>query len=141
MPSYEKVLTITNTKPKLSTSDSHSTPPEGWLRSIREAQGLTRRQIAAQLGVTVPAIQDYERSEAAGKITLTTLRKYAEVLGCAVTVTVAPQTLSPAPETRPPRSSPKRKPRPASAAPIEHTDIADEENSAFNDRMGLWSAQ
>ncbi|GAB5561913.1 MAG: hypothetical protein SynsKO_35600 [Synoicihabitans sp.] len=133
-----KVLTITDKE-----SDSSypcASPDVGWLRSIREAQGLSRRHIAEQLGVTIAAVQDYERSEAAGKITLTTLRKYAEVLKCHVTVSVTPKdqalsTPSPKPIPQPPRKL-RQKPLPARETPLP----AAQDSLNLNDRMGLWSA-
>jgi transcriptional regulator with XRE-family HTH domain len=141
MPTKEKVKTIMESEAGFSASGPNSPPIEGWLRNIREAQGLSRRQIAEQLGVTVPAIQDYERSEAAGKITLSTLRKYAQILNCEVTVTLTPRSSASTQETRKSLAPLKRKPRSASAASAKNSHTENEENSVFNERMGLWSAQ
>lgn len=66
-------------------------PGAGWLRVIREALGMTTRQLAKTVGVTQAAVVDAERSEARGNITLTTLQRYAAALGCEVRYTLVPQ--------------------------------------------------
>lgn len=127
MGSKIKVLTINSSEPRTVDTGSR-------LREIRENQGLSRRHIAEQLGVTIAAVQDYERSEAAGRITLKTLRKYAEVLGCEVMVTITPSEAHVAAPTPPKLSVPRRKksqPPPTTAKPAP---------ANLQDRMGLWSA-
>ena len=126
-----KVITIIS-------SESRSLNAASRLREIREEMGLSRRHIAEQLGVTIAAVQDYERSEAAGRITLKTLRKYAEVLGCEVMVTITPNEAHVAAPTPPKLSVPRRKkPQPpaATAKPAPAKVPAN-----LQDRMGLWSA-
>lgn len=110
------------------------------LREIREQKGLSRRHIAEKLGVTIAAIQDYERSEAAGKITLKTLRKYAEVLGCEVTVTFTPNEAHfSAPTPTSPRLSKTRRKKPQPSAATAQSAPA-KVPANLQDRMGLWSA-
>lgn len=131
MNSGIKVTTITPDSPASTVSRSQ-------LREIREQKELSRRHIAEQLGVTIAAIQDYERSEAAGSITLKTLRKYAEVLGCEVVVTLTPNgtdVASPSPRKG---VVPRRRSRPPSPAPAAPPSSAGP--SDLQDRMGLWSA-
>ena len=57
-------------------------PSGGWLRAVRQALGMTTRQLAKAVGVTQAAVVDAEGSEAKGDITLTTLQRYAAALGC-----------------------------------------------------------
>lgn len=131
MNSVIKVLTI--------TSDSRaSTVSRSRLREIREQKGLSRRHIAEQLGVTIAAVQHYERSEAAGRITLKTLRKYAEVLGCEVTVTFTPNEAHFAAPTSPRLSKTRRKKPQPFAATAQSAPAKVPAN--LQDRMGLWSA-
>src|SRR5712672_4743617 len=59
-----------------------SRPSGGWLRAVRQALGMTTRQLAKAVGVTQAAVVDAERTEAKGDITLTTLRRYATALDC-----------------------------------------------------------
>lgn len=121
------------------TSQKSIMPADGWLRNLREARGLTRREIAEKLGVSIPAIQDYERNEVAGKITLATLRKYAEVLGCEVDVKLIPRSDSVFP---PPPAAAKSKAQKTQARPgtSRVKSPPPPRDDTFTDRMGLWSA-
>ena len=68
-----------------------SRPARGWLRALRQALGMTTRQLAASVGVSQAAVMDAERAEARGDITLSTLRRYAEALDCEVTYALVPR--------------------------------------------------
>lgn len=109
----------------------------GVLRKHREAQGISRRQIAESLGVSIPAVQDYERNEAAGTITLKSLRKYADALDCDVEIGLI---------RRPGRAA--RTPAPAKLLHLpakakspakDRTPKSPTEDELSND-LGLWSA-
>jgi len=65
-------------------------PPAGWARAIREALGMTREQLAARLGLAGPTIATLERSEARGTITLESLEKLAQGMGCRVVYAIVP---------------------------------------------------
>src|SRR5258708_7060324 len=65
-------------------------PKGGWLRAIRQALGMTTRQLAKKVGVTQAAVVDAERSEAKNDITLTTLRRYAAALDCELVYALVP---------------------------------------------------
>ena len=67
-----------------------SRPGTGWLRAIRQALGMTTRQLAKSVGVTQAAVVDAERTEAKGDITLTTLQRYAAALGCELRYALVP---------------------------------------------------
>jgi predicted DNA-binding mobile mystery protein A len=66
-------------------------PGKGWLRAIRQALGMTTRQLAKAVGVTQAAVVDVERTEAKGDITLATLQRYAAALGCEVSYALVPK--------------------------------------------------
>src|ERR1700727_544374 len=72
-------------------SVSRSRPPAGWLRTIRQALGMTTRQLAKAVGVTQAAVVNTERTEAKGDITLATLQRYAAALGCELTYALVPK--------------------------------------------------
>jgi predicted DNA-binding mobile mystery protein A len=59
-----------------------SRPAGGWLRAIRQALGLTTRQLAHAVGVEQNSVIAVERSEARNDVTLATLARYADALGC-----------------------------------------------------------
>lgn len=55
-------------------------PPTGWLKAIRLALGMSSQQLAKKLSVTRQGVQDMERREKEGSITLKTLREAANAL-------------------------------------------------------------
>lgn len=66
-------------------------PSGGWLRAIRQALGMTTRQLARSVGVTQAAVSEAERTEARGDITLATLQRYATALDCEVVYALVPR--------------------------------------------------
>lgn len=70
---------------------ANDVPPRGgWLRAIRKALGMSTVQLAGRLGVAQQAIVNFERNEAAGKITLQSLQRVAQALDCRVVYAVVP---------------------------------------------------
>lgn len=65
-------------------------PPKGWLRAIRNALGMTTAQLARRMGVTQPRIIELEQSEVSGSVTLHSLQRAAEALGCRVVYALVP---------------------------------------------------
>ena len=65
-------------------------PPRGWVRAIREALGMTTRQLAARLGRAQSVIVDLEKGEATDSISLGSLRKAAEALNCELVYALVP---------------------------------------------------
>jgi predicted DNA-binding mobile mystery protein A len=65
-------------------------PPKGWLRAIRDALGMTSAQLAQRLGIAQPSVVELEQSEARGTITLKTLERMAEALGCRLVYALVP---------------------------------------------------
>lgn len=68
-----------------------STPPGGWLRSIRESLGRSIRGQAALLGLAPATLQQSEQSEADDRITLGQLRKLASGLDCELVYVLVPK--------------------------------------------------
>jgi predicted DNA-binding mobile mystery protein A len=67
-------------------------PPRGWVRAIRDALGMTSRQLAARMGVAQSTVAGLEKSEEAETISLKTLRQAAEALDCRLVYALAPKT-------------------------------------------------
>jgi predicted DNA-binding mobile mystery protein A len=57
-------------------------PSSGWIKAIREGLGMAATHLAAKLGVTTSTVTRLESSEADDTISLGTLRRAAEALGC-----------------------------------------------------------
>src|SRR5271168_4978205 len=66
-------------------------PPKGWIRAIRDALGMTTAQLARRLGVSQPRIVELEKSEVTGSVTLKTLQRAAEALGCRLVYALVPE--------------------------------------------------
>jgi predicted DNA-binding mobile mystery protein A len=65
-------------------------PPKGWLRAIRDALGMTTAQLGKRLGVSQPRVVELEQSEVSGSVTLNTLQRAAEALGCRLVYALVP---------------------------------------------------
>lgn len=63
----------------------------GWIRAIRDALGLSTRQLADRLDVSGPAVTGWEASERAGTIQLDTLRRVAAAMECEVVYALVPR--------------------------------------------------
>jgi predicted DNA-binding mobile mystery protein A len=66
-------------------------PRAGWLRAIRQALGMTVRQFAKAAGVAPSTAQAAERAESRGDISLSTLTRYAEAIGCELRYVLVPR--------------------------------------------------
>jgi predicted DNA-binding mobile mystery protein A len=66
-------------------------PQSGWLRVVRDALGMTTRQLAASMGVSQAAVVDAERAEAGGDISMKTLRRYATAMDCELVYVLLPK--------------------------------------------------
>lgn len=65
-------------------------PRSGWIRAVRQALGMTQPQLAARLGLTRQSLNDLERAEAGGRITLESLERVAKALGCRLSYAIVP---------------------------------------------------
>ena len=66
-------------------------PPKGWVRAIRDALGMTSRQLAARMGYSQSSITGLEQGEEAETISLKTLRQAAEALDCQLVYALVPK--------------------------------------------------
>jgi predicted DNA-binding mobile mystery protein A len=66
-------------------------PQRGWIRAIRESLGMTTAQLARRLGVSQARASYLEHAETNGNITLKTLERTAEALGCRVVYVLIPE--------------------------------------------------
>jgi predicted DNA-binding mobile mystery protein A len=66
-------------------------PPRGWLKAMREALGLTTRQLAQRMGNVQSVIVAMEKSEAADTISLAKLRQAAEAMDCVLVYALVPK--------------------------------------------------
>ena len=57
-------------------------PRKGWIRSIRNALGMSGEQLARRLGTNKQRVSRIEYDEKLGKVTINTLRGVAEAMDC-----------------------------------------------------------
>jgi predicted DNA-binding mobile mystery protein A len=67
-----------------------SRPSRGWIRAIREALGMTTGQLAKRLEVKQPRVVELEKAEASGNITVQSLERAAEAMGCRLVYVLVP---------------------------------------------------
>lgn len=65
-------------------------PPSGWIKAIREALGMTTRQLAARMGAARSRVTAIEKAEVTGSTTIKTLREAAEAMNCTLVYAIVP---------------------------------------------------
>lgn len=55
-------------------------PPTGWIKALRTAIGMSMQQLGKRLSITKQSVQDMEKREKEGSITIKALRETAKVL-------------------------------------------------------------
>lgn len=66
----------------MSQGSNIRTPPEGWIRTVRKALGMSGAQLGKRMGLTRARIAQAEKSELEGGITLKSMEAAAEAMGC-----------------------------------------------------------
>ena len=65
-------------------------PKGGWIRNVRQALGMTLRQLGQRMDISPQAAGALETREQDGSISLATLTKAARALGCEVRFALVP---------------------------------------------------
>ncbi len=66
-------------------------PKRGWIAEVRDALGMTTRQLAHRLGTAQQSVIDLQRSEVRGTISLNSLGKAADALDCELVYALVPR--------------------------------------------------
>ena len=66
-------------------------PRSGWIRAIRDALGMSTSELARRMGVSKARVGQIEQGERERTITLHTLERAAEALGCRVEYILVPR--------------------------------------------------
>jgi predicted DNA-binding mobile mystery protein A len=66
-------------------------PVKGWLRSIREALGMSGKQVGERIGVSQPRVVQLEKDELSGSVTLKSMRQAAEAMDCQFVYALVPR--------------------------------------------------
>lgn len=87
----KRILKLRQLDKALATAAVPPRPSPGWIKAIREALGMTTRQLAERLGVVQSAIVAMEKSEASEGISIQTLRRAAEAMDCELHYVLVPR--------------------------------------------------
>ncbi|MCD4655809.1 mobile mystery protein A [bacterium] len=68
-----------------------SAPHKGWIRAIRDALGMSGRQLGDRVGVTKQRTAHIEKQELSGAVTINTMHKMAESLDCVFVYCLVPR--------------------------------------------------
>jgi predicted DNA-binding mobile mystery protein A len=68
-----------------------ATPPEGWLRTVRKALGMSGAQLAKRMDLTPARVAQAEHAELTGGATLKSMQAAAEAMGCRFVYAVIPE--------------------------------------------------
>lgn len=92
-PSFSelKLHQLDATLDRYRSADLPSRPPSGWIKAVREALGMAAAHLAARLGVTTSTVTRLETSEVDDTISLGSLRRAAEALGCELQYALVPK--------------------------------------------------
>lgn len=82
---------LDSTFAQLSNIKGLQPPVKGWLRSIREALGMSGKQLGERMGVSQPRVVQLEKDEVSGAVTMKTMRHAAEALDCVFVYAVVPR--------------------------------------------------
>ena len=67
-----------------------TTPPEGWLRTVRRALGMSGAEVARKMDVTRARVTQAEHAELTGGVTLKSMQATAEAMGCRFVYAIIP---------------------------------------------------
>ena len=66
-------------------------PARGWLRAVRDAIGLTQREVAEKAGVKRQSYAQFETAEERGSISVASLRRAAGAMDCELVYFIVPR--------------------------------------------------
>lgn len=70
----------------------HQPPAKGWIRALRNSIGLSSAQLGNALGIRSQSIDDMEKAEMSGGISLDTLRRVGGAMDCTLVYALVPNT-------------------------------------------------
>lgn len=70
----------------------HQPPAKGWIRALRDSIGLSSAQLGNALGVRSQSVDDMEKAEVGGGISLDTLRRVGRAMDCTLVYALVPNS-------------------------------------------------
>jgi len=65
---------------QLIKAENFVMPPSGWVFSIRQALGMSMRQLGNKMGITPQSVKEIEEREKNGTVTVKVLRQFGQAL-------------------------------------------------------------
>jgi len=113
-----------------------SSPQKGWIKAIRDALGMTAKQLACRIDITQQSVTRIEKDEPAGSVTIKTMRKTAEALDCQFVYGFVPKTsLEETVRTRAKKVAIKRLAQTSQTMALEAQSLSEEENQKVLSEM------
>ena len=93
-PKYKQIARrqLDATLAKFGEAGSVQLPAKGWIRAVREALGMSGKQLAGRHQVSQPRVFKLEQGEPSGALTLKTMRQVAEALDCVFVYALVPRS-------------------------------------------------
>jgi predicted DNA-binding mobile mystery protein A len=137
MPKYKLLARqqLDKTLSGYAVAKQNVNPVKGWIRAIREALGMTGKQLASRLNVSQPRISRLEQDEVSGVVSLNTMRQAAEALDCVFIYAIVPRTTLE--ETVREQA---RKVAGARAKRVSHSMLLEEQNLSAEEQHASFSA-
>ncbi|MEQ3763036.1 MAG: mobile mystery protein A [Alcanivorax sp.] len=66
-------------------------PSEGWIRTVRQALGMSGAQLARRMGVTRGLVSNTEKAELAGGVTIKAMQNMAHSMNCRFVYAIVPE--------------------------------------------------
>lgn len=76
---------------KFASVQDVEVPPRGWIQAVRTALNMSMRQLGKRMGNKAQTVNDLERAEASGAITVKSLREAGRVLNLKLVYGFVPQ--------------------------------------------------
>ena len=125
-------ITLAKFQPLLNIAIPH----KGWIRAVRNALGMSGRQLAERMGVTKQRVSFIEKQEIDGTVTFKTMRKTAESLDCVFVYGFVPRvSLEETVRNRARKVVTKRLARASHSMGLEHQSLKTTENKKILSNM------
>jgi predicted DNA-binding mobile mystery protein A len=127
---------LETTLKQFSTLSTVNSPPKGWIRAIRDALGMTAKQLARRMHITQQSVARIEKDEPTGAVTIKTMRRTAEALDCIFVYGFVPKTsLDATVRTKAKEVATKRLAQVSQTMALEAQSLSEKENKAVLSEM------
>ncbi|XVJ51413.1 MAG: mobile mystery protein A [Vampirovibrio sp.] len=90
--SFEACRQLDKRFQSITASTLFERPVKGWIKAIREALGMTLEQLGNRMKVSRQQVGYLEQDELKGSVTLATMERIANALGCRFVYALIPET-------------------------------------------------